>query len=252
MSVSNVADSPYTIAGELLIVGKKSIVCRCPRTLRRLIEADVQYAPVADYRSVVKEEKDKTNTITLFDIRLKDRLYASGPGELPKTYEVVFELPLEFNPYVTEGTYGPEIDVQNTMTASYFEELNALLQCWAGAMKQKLSAENVTFYTPSTWRLKYPWKKVTVGEYFEKFNPETYRHKVNVGLGYHNLKDAKMGISLQLSQYPSTPPKPTKKRKVELLPHTSSGDEREEEEEEVDPTSRSRPPRKPAAPKEDV
>lgn len=237
-----VSDATYSVAGELLIVGKKNIVCRCPRTLRRLIEAGVQYAPVADYRSVVKDEKDKSNTITLFDIRLKDLLYASAAGELPKTYEVVFELPIDFNPYVTLGQYGPEVDVQSTMTSSFFQELNSLLQCWTSVMRQKLSVENVSFHAPTVWRLKYPWKKVTVEEYFEKFDEATYRHKVNIGLGYHNLKDAKMGISLQLSQFPSTPPKSSKKRKVEVeeAENDASGSLPVAEEEEIN-TSRQEP-----------
>jgi len=214
-TVVSAVDAPYTVNGELLIIGKKNIICRCPRTLRRLLESDVQYAPSADFVKSIKDDKDKSNTITMFDIRVKDRFFTPETGGLPRTYQVIFELPLSFNPYVCEGTYGPEVDTQTTMVSSYFEELNSLLQCWGSVMKQKLSVDSVTFHVPTTWRLKFPWKKMTVPEYFEAFDPETYRHKVNIGMGYHNLKEGKMGISLQLNQYPSTPPKPTKKRKVE-------------------------------------
>lgn len=212
----------YTVTGDLLIVGKKNIVCRCPRTLRRLVEADVQYVPVADYYDVVKQPEDKTNTITLFNIRLKDRLYASSPGELPKTYQLVFELPLPFNPFVINGEYGPEVELMGDCIQSYFQELNLLLQCWESVMKQKLSAENVTFHVPAAWRLKFPWKKITLDDYFAGFNPETDRHKITVGLGYHNLKEAKMGISLQLMSDPARPPKASKKRKVEVEPVSSN------------------------------
>jgi hypothetical protein len=208
-------DAPYTVNGELLVIGKKNIICRCPKTLRRLLEADVQYAPIADFKSSIKDDKDKSNTITLFDIRIKDRFYTPEAGGLPRTYQVIFELPLSFNRFVCEGPYGPEVDTQTTMVASYFDELNSLLQCWSTVMQQKLSVDNVNFYVPTTWRMKYPWKKVTVSDYFGNFNAETSRHRVNIGVGYHNLKESKMGISLQLSQFPSIPPKPTKKRKVD-------------------------------------
>jgi hypothetical protein len=227
--MSSSAVTGYTVTGELLVVGKKNIICRCPRTLRRLIEADISYAPVADYRSVVKDEKDKSNTITLFDIRLKDRLYSTVAGELPKTYEVVFELPISFNDRVVEGQYGPEISLEGADTSSFYEELRDVLKCWSGVMKQKLSAENVEFHSPLTWKLKWPWKKMNFQQYMEQFNPETDRHKITMGLGYHNLKDAKMGISLQLSQYASSPPKNTKKRKQEEITP-----------EEVDPAACSR------------
>ncbi len=224
------ADAPYSVTGDLLIIGKKNIVCRCPRALRRLLEADVQYTPCADFLKSIKSEDDKSNTITLFNIRVKDRFFTPGPNGVPKTFEIVFELPLEFNPYVTEGPYGAEIDVQNTLTSSYFEELNSLLSCWTTVLTQKMSAEGVTFYTPQAFRLKFPWKKVSLSQYFESFNPETCRHKINIGLGYHNLKDCKMGISLQLSQFPSTPPKVNKKRKVEDPSETEAQESKTESE----------------------
>ena len=213
----------YNVTGELLIVGKKSIVCRCPRSLRRLIEADVQYAPVADYYNVVKPEDDKTNSITLFNMRLKDRLFASSAGELPKMYDVVFELPLSFNRWVTLGDFGPEVELGvSEEVDSFFAEVISLLRCWEQVMKSKLSTDQVQFYVPETWRLKYPWKKMSAEDYFAKFNPETDRHKVTIGLGYHNLKEAKLGISLQLSCYPATPPKRSKKRKQDSISEGAS------------------------------
>lgn len=197
----------YEVNGNLIDYGKKHLVVRSPGALKRLIDARVQWVPIADYKSRVRNSEDKNDVVTYFDIKLKDEHHRPVAGEPPKTFDIQFLLPESFADAVScdEELGVAQLDLSRPDCQAYVRELNELLMCWYPIMHQKSDGDaKCSFHNLSTTSLmmKWPWKKVSVSEYFATYDPALQIHKLNLGVGYHSTKTSSIGISIQLSNFP--------------------------------------------------
>jgi hypothetical protein len=235
---------PYDIEGNVIDYGKKHITVRSPIALKRIIDAQIQWTPIAEYKSRVRNTEDKSDVMTYFTIKLRDDNYIPAAGEPPKTFDLQFLLPESFGSELTFDTLlgYASLDQSTPGCRAFVEELNELLLCWYPAMFQKVDDPDAEFNTlsSSTLNLKWPWKKSPIEEYFTTFDPTLNIHKLTLGVGYHSSKNNSIGISIQLSNF-SAPTKrgallarkknneeSSKKRKVSAL--DADGNEVEESE----------------------
>lgn len=209
MQMSDPNPKLYTVTRELVTVGRKYITVRCPRTMTAMLQANLQWTPVAEYSKRSKDDSDPKNVITFFNIRLLDKFYCPAAGESSKTYEVQIELPESFSDCVSYDTALGRINVALARPdiQQFFADLDEMLMCWFPVMNAKRDDPTtpLTFHrlSNSSVTFKYPWKKVTLQDYAGAFNVENNVHKLIFGVGYHNLKNSEVGISVQLSQYPA-------------------------------------------------
>lgn len=199
----------YTVTRELVTIGRKHITVRCPRTMTAMLQSGLQLTPVAEYFKRSKDESDPKNVITFFNIRLLDKFYRPAAGESSKTYDVQIELPANFSDCVSYDTALSKVNVALARPdiQQFFADLDEMLMCWFPVMSAKRDDPTtpLTFHrlSNSSVSLKYPWKKVPLQEYASTFNSENQVHMLALGVGYHNLKNSEVGISVQLSQFPS-------------------------------------------------
>ena len=200
-------DYAYEVNGNLIDYGKKHILVRSPGALKRLIDARVKWVPIAEYKSRVRNSEDKNDIVTYFEIKLKDENYRPAAGEPPKTYDIQFLLPESFASAMScDSELGiAELEIIRPDCQAYVTELNDLLMCWFPIMQQKSDADGKCDFrciSNTTLALKWPWKKISLSEYFATYDPSTQIHKLNLGVGYHSTKSNTIGISVQLSNFP--------------------------------------------------
>lgn len=197
----------YEVSGNLIDYGKKHIIVRSPGALKRLIDAKLQWTPIAEYKSRVRNSEDKNDVMTYFDIKLKDEHHRPEKGEPAKTFDVQFLFPESFASEITcDDELGfAQLNLTRPDCQVFANELFELLRCWFPIMCQKTDGgADCTFreFSSSAVTMKWPWKKVSVGEYFASYDPTLHIHKLCLGVGYHSSKSNVIGISIQLSNFP--------------------------------------------------
>lgn len=197
----------YEVVGELVTVGKKHITVRCPRTMKAMIDANLQWFPVAEYFRRIRDDEDAHNVVTLFNIRVLDKFYKPKAGEANRTYDIRLVVPESLT---SEVTCDPELKLgklsgQSESAAQFIGDVSDLLACWFPTMSLKRddTTAPVTFrhLDSASANLKWPWK-IPIADFFDGFNRELKMHMIDFGVGYYNQKNSEIGISLRLSQFP--------------------------------------------------
>lgn len=198
----------YEVQGELVSFGKKHCVVRCPRTMKAILDAKLQWFPIAEFAKKSKDEEDPKNTVTFFNVIILDKFYTNAEEEGPRTLDLRLQVPeslsgdLAYDEQLSSVILTPSTDAAR----QYVADVNELLMCWFPVMGQKrddLTAP-VTFNSLRTSgvTLKWPWTKKPAAEYFSEFDASLKVHMIELGCGYHSQKNGTIGISLKLSQFP--------------------------------------------------
>lgn len=197
----------YEVEGELVIFGKKHCVVRCPRTMKAFLDANLQWFPIAKFSKQSRDEEDPKNTVTFFEVVILDKFYTPPAGGDPKTLDVRLQVPESLSDDVSYDAELNSVSLTATSDAArqYIADVNDLLMCWFPAMSQKRddTTAPVTFNSLSTSvGLKWPWKKLPAGQYFNDFDKSQKMHMIELSIGYYTHKRSLIGISLRLSQFP--------------------------------------------------
>jgi len=212
----------YEVDGELVNFGKKHCVVRCPRTMKRMLEAKLQWFPIANFSKVSKDEEDPKNSVTFFTISILDHFFQPKGDEKPKTLDIRLQVPSALSGDISYDEELKEVKLVPTTDAArqYVSDVNDLLMCWFPVIDQKRNGSSpVTFNSivrDSGVTLKWPWTKLSQEQYFSAFDGNLKVHMIELGVGYHSLKQSTIGISLRLSQYPGMTPRGAMIARVEL------------------------------------
>lgn len=199
----------YEVEGELVNFGKKHCVVRCPRTMKAFLDAQLQWFPIAKFGKQSRDEEDPKNTVTFFELVILDKFYepCATVGEGAKTLDIRLQVPASLSSDITydEGLNAVTFTPTSDASRQYLSDVNELLMCWFPVMAQKRDdpASPVTFNSlTSSATLKWPWKKLTAGQYSSDFNKDLQMHMIELGVGYYSHKRSAIGVSLRLSQFP--------------------------------------------------
>lgn len=198
----------YEVTGELVTIGRKHITVRCPRTMKAMIDAKLQWLPVAEYFRRIKDEEDSSNTVTLFNLRVLDKNFRPAPGEQARTFDVRLVTPPSIvSSFKMDELLGiPYLSGDSAAAIQYIQDVSDLLACWFPTMSTKredpTSPVSFRHLDSARMNLKWPWK-VPLADFLGSFNPDLSIHMIDMGLGYFSQKNSSIGISLRLSQFPA-------------------------------------------------